>query len=266
MEAVAAKALAAKDLGGLVALYADDAALFYADSPMVAGKDAIRVTWKSILDRPDSAMSTDLLEVEISDRGDLGFTRGFYSITMKDANGKPVTDAGEYAVVYKKLPDRKWRIIADNGSSDLRVHSLPKSPDRRRQPASPIAPLIGLASLFCGIGFLFGMPVVAAAYVWKYYRSRAVPTGLLVAIAMVLVFWTAATQLWRHFAAHYWNMSFMTALQAAGDAARYGHPVEHTAEVLVVNLLIFSTLLASAAGGITFAVRRLWLKHFRPAE
>jgi ketosteroid isomerase-like protein len=265
LETEASKAIADKDLDRLVSLYADGAALFYADSPMVAGKDAIRQTWKSIFARPGFAMSAGPLKVVASGSGGLGFSRGFYSMTTKDANGRPLTDTGEYVVVYKKLPDGRWKIIADSGSADLRVHSVPKSPDRRQQPASQIAPLIGLVSLLSGFGFLFGMPVIAAAFAWKCYRSRKLPRGLPVAIAMVLVFWLAATQLWRHFAAHYWNMSFMTALQAAGDAAQYGHPIEHTAEVLVVNLLIFSTLLAVAAGAITLAVQHLWTKRRRPA-
>jgi len=265
METEASKALAAKDVRRMASLYAENAALFYADSPMVAGRDAIRETWKSILARPNFTMSTVLLRVEVSDSGDLGFTRGSYSTTMNDANGTPVTDMGEYGVVYRKQPDGSWKIIADSGNAALRVHSFPKSPDRRQQPASQIAPLMGLASLFSGLGFLFGVPIVAAAFAWKYYRSRQVPTGLPITIAMVLVFWVATTLLWRYISAHYWNMSLMTALHAAGDAARFGHPIEHTAEVLVVDLLIFSTLLALAAGAITFAARRLWIRHSRRA-
>lgn len=262
LEAEASEALAARDLDHLASLYAKNAALYYADNPVVAGSGAIRETWKAILARPGFAMRTAPLNVEISASGDLGFARGSYSMTVNDAKGMPVTGTGEYALVYGKQPDGKWKIIADNGSAELRAHALPQSPDRRQQPASQLGPLIGLAGLFCVLGFLFGAPVVAAS-AWKYFRSGKLPTGLPVAIAMVLVFWIAATQLWRYVAAHYWNMSFMTAVRAAGDSARFGHPIEHTAEVLVIDTVIFSTLLALAAGAITFAVRRLWLRHSR---
>ena len=78
---------------------------------------------------------------------------------------------------------------------------------------------------------------------------------------MLIVFFAIAALLWRRFATHYWNLSFLTALHAAGDAARYGHPVEHTAEVLLVNLLIFSTLSAVAAGAISGAARHLWVRR-----
>jgi ketosteroid isomerase-like protein len=245
----------------LVSLYADDAALFYADNPMVAGKDAIRETWKAIFAGPGFAMSTELLKVEISSSGDSVFAHGAYNTVMNGATSKPVTDEGEYAVVYKKNPDGKWKIVADNGNSDLRAHSLPKSPDRRQHPVSSLAPLLGLACLFSGLWFLFGMPLVLAVFARKCFQSHKLPTGFLVSVVMIIVFFASAVLLWRHFATHYWNLSFLTALQAAGDAARYGHPVEHTAEVLLVNLLIFSTLSAAAAGAITGAVRHLWVRR-----
>ena len=265
METMASEAVAARDLGRLISLYAEDASLFYADHPMVAGKDAIQETWMAIFARPGFAMSIEPLKVEISNSGDLAFTHGAYTMTMKGATGKAVADKGEYAVVYKRQPDGKWKIVADNGNSDLRAHSLPKSPDSRQQPLSPAAPLIGLASLFSSLGFLFGMPMVLAVFAWKYFKSRKLSTGLLISAVMLAVFFAVAALLWRHFATHYWNLSFLTALDAAVDAARYGHPVEHTAEVLLANLLIFSTLSSAAVGAMTGGVRYLWTRHRRPA-
>ncbi len=265
METMASEAVTARDLGHLVSLYADNASLFYADHPIVAGKDAIRETWKAIFARPGFAMGIELLKVEISRNGDLAFAHGAYTMTMNGATGRPVTDKGEYAVVYKRQADGKWKIVADNGNSDFRAHSLPKSPDRRQQPPSPAAPLIGLASLFSSLWFLFGMPVVLAVFAWKYFKSRKLSTGLLVSAVMLTVFFAVAVLLWRHFATNYWNLSFLIALDAAVDAARYGHPVEHTAEVLLANLLIFSTLSSAAAGAMTGGVRHLWSRHRRPA-
>jgi uncharacterized protein (TIGR02246 family) len=264
METKASAAINARDLGHLVSLYADDASLFYADSPMVAGKGAIRDTWKAILARPGFAMRTELLSVDIPTNGDLAFAHGSYTMVMEGATGRPVTDTGEYAVVYKRQPDRRWKIVADSGNSELRAHSLPKSPDRSQRPPSSIAPLIGLACVVSGLWFLVGMPVVVAVLAWKYSRRRELPRGFLVSVAMLIVFFAVATLLWRYLASHYWNLSFLTALHAAGDAARYGHPVEHTAEVLVANLLIVSTLSAAAAGAIAGGVRHLWVRCRRP--
>jgi len=258
MERELSKALSGRDLGHLVSLYADDAALYYEDNPMVAGKDAIRETWKTILSKPGFSMSTEPQEVQVPGSGNLAFAHGAYTTTTNDATGKTVTDKGEYAVVYMKQPDGNWKIVADNGNSDLRAHSLPKFRDRRQKPPFQIASLIGLLCFMSGLWFLFGMPVVLSVFAWKYYQSRELPTGFLVSAVMLIAFLATAVLLWRHFATHYWNLSFQTARHAAVDAARYGHPVEHTAEVLLANLLIFSTLSAAAAGTITGSVRYLW--------
>jgi len=264
MEMELSRALSARDVGHLVSLYADDAALYYADNPPVTGKDAIRETWEGILSKPGFSMSTEPLEVEIATRGNLAFSHGAYTTTTNNATGKTVTaDKGEYAVVYRKEPDGKWKIVADNGNSDLRAHSLTKFPDRRQKPIFAIAPLIGLICFMSGLWFLFGMPVVLLVFAWKYYQSRELPTGFLVSVVMLIAFFATAGLLWRHVATHYWNLSFLTALDAARDAASYGHPVEHTAENLLANLLIFSTLSAAAGGAISGSLRYLWGRRRR---
>ncbi len=170
MEIEAAEAIAAKDLGKLVSLYADDAALFHEHDPNISGKAAICETWKAIFARPGFAMSIELQKVEVSTDGDLAWTHGVYEMRMNDDTGKPVMDRGEYAVVYKKQPDGKWKIMADNGSTDLRAHALPKPPSRR-SPYAPLAPLMGLACFLSGIWFLFGMPVVFVIYSWKFGKA-----------------------------------------------------------------------------------------------
>ena len=126
-----------------------------------------------------------------------------------------------------------------------------------------MAPLIGMACLLSGLWFLIGMPVVLAIYAYRYRRTRRLPSGLLVAAVMLIVFYVSATLLWREFAFHYWRQSFLTALDASVNAAKYGHPIEHTAEVLLVWLLIVSTLSAVAAGAVTGAVRHVWARHHR---
>jgi ketosteroid isomerase-like protein len=258
LEAEASKAIELKDLNHLISLYADDGALYYEDHPMVGGKDAVRQTWKAIFARPGFSMSARPREVEREISGDLGFAHGSYTMKMNDAAGRVIMDRGEYGVVYKRQPDGKWKIIADNGNSELGAHAFPKPPDRRIKPASPIAPLVGLASILAAIWFIFGMPILFATFAWKYFRSRKLSTGFVVSAVMLIAFFAAALLLWSQFAGHYWNLSFGTALRAGFDSERFGHPVEHTAEVLVVNLLIFSTVCSSAAGAVIGIFR-----HFR---
>jgi len=266
LEAEISKAIESKDLDSLMAFYADGAGLYYEDHPMVGGKDAIRQTWKTIFARPGFSMSTRARQVETAADGDLIFVHGSYTTSLQNSGGGPEKDRGEYGVIYKKQTDGKWKIVADNSNLELGAHAFPKPPDRRIKPPSMIGPLIGMASFLAGIWFLFGMPIVFVVSGWGYVRSRKLSTGFLVSTVMLIVFFATAGLLWAHFSGKFWNMSFGHARTAAVDAANYGHPVEHTAEVLLVNLLIFSTLSSVAAGAITGTVRHFWVKRRHPVE
>jgi hypothetical protein len=120
-----------------------------------------------------------------------------------------------------------------------------------------MAPLIGLLSLLCGIWFLLGMPVVSAVFALEYRRSRRRLTSLLVAVVMLVVFYVSAGLIWR-LGTTDWHLSFLATLEAAGDAEKYGHPVEHWAELMVVWLMLGSTLAAAIAGLFTAVARRSW--------
>ena len=128
-----------------------------------------------------------------------------------------------------------------------------------------MAGLIGLTCFLSGLWFLFGMPVVVAVFAWKYRRTRTLPTGLLVAVVMLVAFYASALSLWRLFTTTYWNLSFLTTLDAAANAAKYGHPVEHGAEVLLVWLVVVSTAAAAVTGAATAAIRKSWTRRRRIA-
>ena len=126
-----------------------------------------------------------------------------------------------------------------------------------------MAPLIGMACLLSGLWFLIAMPIVLAIYANEYHRTRRLPTGLMVTVVSLIVFYATAVLLWREFASHYWHQSFLTALDASVNAAKYGHTAEHTAEVLLIWLLIVTTLCAVAAGALTGVVRHVWIRFLR---
>lgn len=119
IEAEAANAAAAKDLERYVSAYADDAALFFPNAPLVTGKDAIRKMTEALFRTPGFSLSFQTVKVEVSRAGDLAYTYGTNTVTLNDPKGKLVTDKGKYVAVYKKQPDGKWRCVADIGNSDL---------------------------------------------------------------------------------------------------------------------------------------------------
>jgi uncharacterized protein (TIGR02246 family) len=262
LETEASKAIAAKDLNKLVALYSDDGALYDDREPSKRGKDAIRGAWRTDFARPSLIMSMEPQAVEISEDGDLAWAHGTFSATINDSYGKPVTDKWEYALVYTKQPDGKWKIMADSANSLLRSHLFPKPP-KGSQRSAALAPLIGLACLIGGLWFLLGMPIVALVSAWKFYRSGRLSTGFLVSSVMFFAFLIAALLIWWYLAAHEWNLSLAHAFRATTDTIRYGNPVEDTAEGVLVALLALSAFSAAVAGVITGIARWIWTRRQR---
>jgi uncharacterized protein (TIGR02246 family) len=119
LETEASKAAAAKDLESLIALYADNASLFFANAPAITGKDAIRETWQTAFAQSGYGLSVQPVKVEAARSGDLAYVHGTYETTVNGANGKPVTDKGKYVVIYKKQADGKWKAILDISNSNL---------------------------------------------------------------------------------------------------------------------------------------------------
>ena len=64
-------------------------------------------------------MSWQVSKVEVSRSGDLAYLMGVYVVSMKDAQGKPVTDRGKLVEVWKKQADGKWKTVTDIYNSDL---------------------------------------------------------------------------------------------------------------------------------------------------
>jgi hypothetical protein len=86
-------------------------------------------------------------------------------------------------------------------------------------------------------------------------------TSLLSSFVMILVFYASAILTWI-LISRGWSLSFLTTLKAAGDSETYGK-LEDIAEGLLVCLLIVSTVATIAAGILTAAVRKLWVRHRR---
>lgn len=113
-----AKTAMANDLDGTVAYYSDDASILPPNSPIVAGKTAIRTFWTALLS-PHATLSWETTKVEAARSGDMAYVMGVYTITPKDAEGKSMTDRGKLVEVWKKQADGKWKTVADIFNSDL---------------------------------------------------------------------------------------------------------------------------------------------------
>jgi hypothetical protein len=126
-----------------------------------------------------------------------------------------------------------------------------------------MAPLLGMLSLFCGLWFLIGMPLIAVSIAWEHRRTRKLTTGLLVSVVMIAVFYLSAVIIWR-LGTRDWNLSFLQTIDASVNSEKYGEPVEHRAERMVSWLLIYSTFIAAVSGAATACSRRRWLRRRHP--
>jgi ketosteroid isomerase-like protein len=109
----------AKNVDGWMAFYADGAVVLPPNEAMMSDRAAIRKSVADMLMMPGMNYTWKPTKVEVARSGDLGYLYGTYSMTMNDAQGKPVNDSGKILEVWKKQPDGKWKCVADIWNSDL---------------------------------------------------------------------------------------------------------------------------------------------------
>ena len=84
----------------------------------------------------------------------------------------------------------------------------------------------------------------------RYPWSLRAPTGGLCGyVAGVLFVWTIVPR--------DWTLPFWTTLAASVNAAKYGHPVEHYAEGIVVAMMFCGVVGAAFGGTVTHIARGL---------
>ncbi|MGC1685069.1 MAG: DUF4440 domain-containing protein [Candidatus Acidiferrales bacterium] len=113
------RAYVARDIEKALSFCDERGSMLMPNAPIVTGKAAIRkllavhlapqspqVTW-----RPDAA--------DVARSCDLGYTRGSYKMSFKNAAGKTVSDKGKYLIVWKRQSDGSWKVLFDISNSDL---------------------------------------------------------------------------------------------------------------------------------------------------
>jgi ketosteroid isomerase-like protein len=122
-------AVAARDVAGTMALYADDAVLLPLAKPIAEGRDAIRKEWEHSFGIPGFSNSSRLTAHDVSIDGTMGVTRGTYEAIMKAPRGETVVERGKWVSVWRRATGGPWRITADIYNTD----SLP--PDHQPSTA-----------------------------------------------------------------------------------------------------------------------------------
>ncbi len=97
--------------------YMDDNGVLGRPKPVV-GKDAIRVALKEDWDDPNYHLTWAPDEAYAMPGNRMGYTRGHWTLTTKDKEGKPLTLTGQYLTVWRQNKQGEWKIIWDGGGAD----------------------------------------------------------------------------------------------------------------------------------------------------
>ena len=122
-------AIAARDLAGTLAFYADDAVLMPLAKITAVGRDAIRDEWEHSFGIPGYENTAPLTALDVSQDGTMGVTRGTYAATMKAPDGQSIVERGKWVSVWRRAAGGPWRITVDIYNTD----SLP--PDHQASTA-----------------------------------------------------------------------------------------------------------------------------------
>jgi ketosteroid isomerase-like protein len=119
------KVAEAKQVDAMVAYYAGDAVVLAQNAPMATTKEAVGKMMSDMFAMPGFGLKWQATKVEAARSGDFGYSLGTYEMTLNDPKGKPMTDRGKYATVWKKQPDGTWKTVVDMFNSDLPPRSSP---------------------------------------------------------------------------------------------------------------------------------------------
>jgi ketosteroid isomerase-like protein len=106
------------DVDKTVAYYSDDATVLPPNEKVATSKAAIRALWAGLL-APGTSISWEVTKLEVSKSGDLAYLTGTYKLSMRGPDGKPIDDVGKMVEVWKKQPNKQWKVVADIFNSDL---------------------------------------------------------------------------------------------------------------------------------------------------
>jgi uncharacterized protein (TIGR02246 family) len=109
----------AGNLEGWLSLWADDGIQMYPGAPSRVEKEQIRAGMKPAFDQFILKIAINS-EMEAKVSGNLGFTRGTYTLSMTPkAGGETSMFDGKYLTIFEKQTDGSWKIARDCFNSNV---------------------------------------------------------------------------------------------------------------------------------------------------
>ena len=83
--------------------------LFFGNSQVHRGRDAVLAAWKPFFDGPAAPFSWQPDQVEVLESGQLALSTG----PVRDPQGQVI---GRFNSIWMRAPDGRWRVVFDKGS------------------------------------------------------------------------------------------------------------------------------------------------------
>jgi hypothetical protein len=112
-----------------------------------------------------------------------------------------------------------------------------------------------LIAVVGGALFVVIVPILLASAA-QHRRTQGARATLVVSSTIVIAFLVGGILSWNLIPFH-WDMPFWTTLKASVDSEKYGHPVEHKAEGILIWVLFGSVSSAISAGAVTALAGKL---------
>jgi uncharacterized protein (TIGR02246 family) len=107
-----------KDASKMAAYYAADGSAFPFNAPIATGKEQIQKMWAGLMAVPGFSLSFRPTKIEVAKSGEMAYDVGTFELKINDDKGNPTTEIGKYVVVWKKQPDKQWKVVADIFNTD----------------------------------------------------------------------------------------------------------------------------------------------------
>lgn len=111
-------AASSRDIDKTISFYADDGSVLPHGAPLATGKAQIKEVWTQLLTLPGVKLTFEPSKITVAKAKDMAYEIGTYQLTVNDAQGKPSTEIGKFVVVWKKQPDKQWKVVADIFNAD----------------------------------------------------------------------------------------------------------------------------------------------------
>ena len=120
-QAAAIEAFVSRNADHMVSAYSADASLMFPNAPIFQGEN-LRTAIRALAADPKFAIQFSTDRVEVAKSGEIGYTRGTYTMTMSDRDGnKVLREKGKYVTIYFRQADGTWKMMEDISNADAQA-------------------------------------------------------------------------------------------------------------------------------------------------